>query len=196
MANRNFPNQYFAWYNDDQRLAILALDITSTGTGTRTTEKYDTFQDSGNLSGNITASKALITGSLKVGPDNVDVSNVEMEVGYSENLIGEHIKSGSRINVTSDSFASSSLFLYSANKGWEIATGKLTGMFEAGALVFRVNGSTTANPPLKLSGGGHVGIGMDKDVVPAKTLTVEGDISASGDIQFNTLTGNINGGTF
>lgn len=56
MANRNFPNQYFAWYNDDQRLAILALDITSTGTGTRTTEKYDTFQDSGNLSGNITAS--------------------------------------------------------------------------------------------------------------------------------------------
>ena len=135
-----------------------------------------------NTSGNITASKALITGSLKVGPDNVDVSNVEMEVGYSENLIGEHIKSGSRINVTSDSFASSSLFLYSANKGWEIATGKLTGMFEAGALVFRVNGSTTANPPLKLSGGGHVGIGMDKDVVPAKTLTVEGDISASGDI--------------
>jgi hypothetical protein len=56
MANRNFPNQYFAWYNDDQRLAILALDITSTGTGTRTTEKYDTFQDSGNLSGNITSS--------------------------------------------------------------------------------------------------------------------------------------------
>ena len=44
MANRNYPNDYFAWYNDDKRLAILCLDTTSTS-GERTKEKYDTYQD-------------------------------------------------------------------------------------------------------------------------------------------------------
>ena len=53
MAVRTHPNDYFAWFNDDQRLAILTLDTTSTTSGERTTEKYDTFQDSGNLSGTI-----------------------------------------------------------------------------------------------------------------------------------------------
>jgi hypothetical protein len=54
MAERNYPNDYFAWYNDDQRLAILSLDTTSTDTSERTTERYDTFQGDGNLSGTIT----------------------------------------------------------------------------------------------------------------------------------------------
>jgi len=54
MAERNYPNDYFAWFNDDQRLAILSLDTTSTGSGERTTEKYDTFQGAGNLSSTIT----------------------------------------------------------------------------------------------------------------------------------------------
>ena len=54
MAERNYPNDYFAWFNDDQRLAILSLDITSTTSGERTTERFDTFQGSGNLSGTIT----------------------------------------------------------------------------------------------------------------------------------------------
>ena len=53
MAKRTYPNDYFAWYNDDQRLAILCLDTASTTSSERTTEKYDTFQDSGNLSGTI-----------------------------------------------------------------------------------------------------------------------------------------------
>ena len=53
MAERTYPNDYFAWFNDDQRLAILSLDTTSTTSGERTTEKYDTFQGSGNLSGTI-----------------------------------------------------------------------------------------------------------------------------------------------
>ena len=50
---RTYPNDYFAWYNDDNRLAILAEDITSSA-GERTSEKYDTFQGDGNLSGTIT----------------------------------------------------------------------------------------------------------------------------------------------
>ena len=54
MAERNYPNDYFAWFNDDQRIAILSLDTTSTSSGERTTEKYDTFQGAGNLSGTIT----------------------------------------------------------------------------------------------------------------------------------------------
>jgi len=40
---RTYPNDYFAWYNDDDRLAILTQDTTATS-GERTTEKYDTFQ--------------------------------------------------------------------------------------------------------------------------------------------------------
>ena len=54
MASRTYPNDYFAWFNDDQRLAILCLDTTSTDSSERTTEKYDTFQGTGNLSGTIT----------------------------------------------------------------------------------------------------------------------------------------------
>ena len=56
MAERNYPNSYFAWYNDDQRLAVLSLDTASTDTSARTVERYDTFQGDGNLSGTITAS--------------------------------------------------------------------------------------------------------------------------------------------
>ena len=43
MANRDYPNNYFAWYNDDERLAILCEDTTSTS-GEKTKEKYDTYQ--------------------------------------------------------------------------------------------------------------------------------------------------------
>jgi len=45
MANRDYPNDYFAWYNDDRRVAIVCLDTTSTS-GEKTQEKYDTYQDS------------------------------------------------------------------------------------------------------------------------------------------------------
>ena len=50
---RTYPNDYFAWYNDDERLAILSQDTTSTS-GERTKEKYDSFQGAGNLSSTIT----------------------------------------------------------------------------------------------------------------------------------------------
>ena len=43
MANRTYPNDYFAWYNDDKRLAVVELDTTSTS-GEATKEKYDSFQ--------------------------------------------------------------------------------------------------------------------------------------------------------
>ena len=53
MAKRTYPNSNFAWYNDDDRLAILCEDNESVS-GERTTEKYDTFQGTGDLSGTIT----------------------------------------------------------------------------------------------------------------------------------------------
>jgi hypothetical protein len=42
---RTYPNSYFSWYNDDDRLAILCEDATSSS-GERTTERYDTYQGS------------------------------------------------------------------------------------------------------------------------------------------------------
>ena len=66
MAERTYPNDYFAWFNDDQRLAILSLDTTSTSSAERTTEKYDTFQGSGNLSGTITATSTSAGSTVNV----------------------------------------------------------------------------------------------------------------------------------
>ena len=40
---RTYPNTYFAWYNDDTRVAVLCQDTTTTS-GERTKEKYDTYQ--------------------------------------------------------------------------------------------------------------------------------------------------------
>jgi len=66
MAKRNYPNDYFAWFNDDQRLAILSLDTTSTTSGERTTERFDTFQGTGNLSGTITATSTSAGATVNV----------------------------------------------------------------------------------------------------------------------------------
>ena len=44
---RTYPNNYFAWYNDDERIAIVSNDTTDATTDERTTERYDTFQDNG-----------------------------------------------------------------------------------------------------------------------------------------------------
>ena len=43
LNKRTYPNDYFAWYNDDNRLAIICEDTTATS-GERTQEKYDTYQ--------------------------------------------------------------------------------------------------------------------------------------------------------
>ena len=40
---RTFPNNYFVYYNDDNSLAILCQDTTSTS-AERTSEKFDTYQ--------------------------------------------------------------------------------------------------------------------------------------------------------
>ena len=58
MAQRDYPNDNFSWYNDEDRLAIVAIDDTSTS-GEKTKEKYDSFQSDGDLSGTITAASTV-----------------------------------------------------------------------------------------------------------------------------------------
>ena len=45
MAKRNFPNDYFAWYNDDDRLAIVCKVLSNdVSDSTETTiDTYDTY---------------------------------------------------------------------------------------------------------------------------------------------------------
>tara|TARA_Y100001973_G_C5197386_1_gene335199 strand:- start:2233 stop:2628 length:396 start_codon:yes stop_codon:yes gene_type:complete len=51
MAKRDYPNDYFCWYNDDERLAILCLDTTSTDSSERTNERWDTYQSDDTTNG-------------------------------------------------------------------------------------------------------------------------------------------------
>ena len=42
---RTYPNSYFSWYNDDDRLAILCEQSESTS-GEKTSERYDSYKGS------------------------------------------------------------------------------------------------------------------------------------------------------
>jgi hypothetical protein len=45
MAKRDFPNDYFAWYNDDDRLGVLCQVVSNDVSDTTQTvqDKYDTY---------------------------------------------------------------------------------------------------------------------------------------------------------
>tara|TARA_R100000458_G_scaffold55308_1_gene59146 strand:+ start:329 stop:961 length:633 start_codon:yes stop_codon:yes gene_type:complete len=65
---RTYPNDYFAWYNDDSRLAIVSKDTTNDSSD-RTSEKYDSFQGDGDLSGTISTFvdyNGTVSGTTKV----------------------------------------------------------------------------------------------------------------------------------
>ena len=53
MAKRNYPNDYYAWFNDDDRIAILER-VTSTDSSQTYKEMWDSLQSGGDLSGTIT----------------------------------------------------------------------------------------------------------------------------------------------
>jgi len=46
MAKRDTPNSYFAWYNDDDRLAIVVKQESSNSSKGTSSGEYDTFLDS------------------------------------------------------------------------------------------------------------------------------------------------------
>ena len=61
MATRDKPNSYFAWYNDDDRLAIVEKQLDTTSAKGIDSGEYDSFYSGGNLSGSITASTTSST---------------------------------------------------------------------------------------------------------------------------------------
>ena len=116
MASRTYPNDYFAWFNDDNRLSILCLDTTSTTTGERTTEKYDTFQGTGNLSGNITATSTVAGSTVTItsashGLTTSDRISISGTTSYDDNYAITYVDANSftisETNSTSDEGASS-----------------------------------------------------------------------------------------
>tara|TARA_R100001082_G_scaffold26074_1_gene12922 strand:+ start:546 stop:950 length:405 start_codon:yes stop_codon:yes gene_type:complete len=68
--SRTFPNNYFAWYNDDKRIAIVAVDR-ETSSSEQTKEKYDTYQD------------ADVSNGLRI------TYNAKYETISTDNLTGE-----------------------------------------------------------------------------------------------------------
>tara|TARA_R100001463_G_scaffold86425_1_gene141308 strand:+ start:865 stop:1263 length:399 start_codon:yes stop_codon:yes gene_type:complete len=76
---RTFPNDYFAWYNDDQRLAIVCEDTASTS-GEKTREKYDTYQDADVAAG------IRITYKSKYGTIDAQTEDLKTEAGLDSGL--------------------------------------------------------------------------------------------------------------
>ena len=76
---RTYPNDYFAWYNDDNRLAIVCEDTTATS-GERTKEKYDTYQDA-----DVTA-VIRITYKSKYGTIDSQTEDLKTEAGLDSGL--------------------------------------------------------------------------------------------------------------
>ena len=79
MANRTYPNSYFAWYNDDNRLAIVAKDDSSTS-GERTKEWYDTYQNADVTSG------LRITTSSRFDYVDAQTDNLKTNIGLDTGL--------------------------------------------------------------------------------------------------------------
>ena len=99
MALRNFPNNYFAWYNDDKRLAVVTIADSGSycsiashtnksdcegagGTwhvgGSATTEKYDTYQEADVSNG------LRLTYHSKY--ETIDTSNTDGELSTTHGL--------------------------------------------------------------------------------------------------------------
>lgn len=76
---RTYPNDYFAWYNDDNRLAIVCEDTTATS-GEKTKEKYDTYQDA-----DVTAG-IRITYKSKYGTIDSQTEDLKTEAGLDSGL--------------------------------------------------------------------------------------------------------------
>tara|TARA_Y100001938_G_scaffold147002_1_gene227213 strand:+ start:4231 stop:4629 length:399 start_codon:yes stop_codon:yes gene_type:complete len=76
---RTFPNTYFAWYNDDNRVAIVCQDTTSVS-GESTQEKYDSYQ------GADVATGLRITYSSKFETADAQTDNLKSDIGLDSGL--------------------------------------------------------------------------------------------------------------
>ena len=110
MANRTYPNDNFAWYNDDNKLYIVER-VTSTGT-TETIDAYDSPQSGGDLSGTITnmtidGTTVTVTCSaahgLTASTDRITISGTRH---YDENYEIASTPSTTTFTITSSAIAS------------------------------------------------------------------------------------------
>ena len=101
---RTYPNDYFARYNDDTRLAIVTQDAASDSTE-RTSEKYDSFQGTGDLSGSFTAScsRTAITSETASVAHNL-VTNDRVSISGTTNFNDADLSSQTVTLVDSDTF--------------------------------------------------------------------------------------------
>jgi hypothetical protein len=76
---RTYPNNYFTWYNDDNRLAILCEDTTATS-GESSKEKYDTYQ------GDDVAAGIRITYKSKYGTIDAQTEDLKTTAGLDSGL--------------------------------------------------------------------------------------------------------------
>ena len=87
MAKRNYPNDYYCWFNDDARIAILERR-TSTDSSQTHKETWDSFQSGGDLSGDVestsTSSTVVIT-STGHGLTNNDRVTISGTTTYDGN---------------------------------------------------------------------------------------------------------------
>ena len=76
---RTYPNDYFALYNDDNRIAIVCEDTTATS-GERTKEKYDTYQGD-DVSGGL-----RITSTSRFTAVDAQTDNLKTDIGLDTGL--------------------------------------------------------------------------------------------------------------
>jgi hypothetical protein len=119
MAERNYPNDYFAWFNDDQRLAILSLDTTSTDSSERTTERYDTFQGTGNLSGTISDLDGSGSTATATSTSHGLATNDRVEISGTTTYDGNYAVTVSSANI----------FTFSHSGSTSNETGTFTSLF-------------------------------------------------------------------
>ena len=104
MAERNFPNDYFAWFNDDQRIAILSLDTTSTDSSERTTEKFDTFQGDGNLTGTITDADCSSTTITFTSAAHGLVTGDRVSISGTDSFNDDNLANQTITKISADTF--------------------------------------------------------------------------------------------
>ena len=76
---RTYPNIYFAWYNDDNRVAVLCKDTTTTS-GERTKEKYDSYQ------GDDVSSGLRITYHSKYETVDAQTDDLKTDIGLDSGM--------------------------------------------------------------------------------------------------------------
>ena len=92
MATRDKPNNYFAWYNDDDRLAIVEKQLDTTSAKGIDSGEYDSFYSSGNLSGTITGvtrsgTTATYTASAAHGLAVSDTVTISGTTAYNDDAL-------------------------------------------------------------------------------------------------------------